>query len=544
MPSPPHQPRPFTHAVRVVAFFTAISRFGGLIRDVATARIFGSTPLNSAFAFAFLLPSITRRLVGAGALAAAFIPEYASLDQHDPQRAPRFASLALALVAIASTALTLLAEAAILAALLLLPRDPERTTTLALTALMLPYIPLVCASAILGAMLQVHHRFGPSAASPVILNTAILATVAAAYFLLDLSPSATAYAVAAAIVLSGIAQVAWCASILRAHTAWTRDFSPAADNARRAARNFLPTLLGLGSLHINTAADGAIASVPLLLGPTILGFTYPLDDLSSGLLSATQRLYQFPLGVFGIAVATAVFPALSRAAPADPRAFTDLLRRGLRLSLFISLPASAGLLLVGEDLARILFKSQHFTEAAVVRCGALITGYATAVWAYSANQVLARACFAKGDTRAPMRTAIACAALNIALNLALVWVPAIGETALAWSTAIAAIAQAAMLAAAARAHTDDAALLDREARRAIIAIAACAGAMTAAVALTLALLPHTPAAEPSAARSALRLAAALAVGLASYAALALAARRPEPRWLLRPSAHEPADPSR
>ena len=535
--------RSFFDAVRVVAFFTLISRFGGLFRDVATARVFGSTAVNSAFAFAFMVPNVFRRLFGEGALSAAFIPEYAALDQNDPERARRFASLTVALVTLITAAITLLLEAALLVAVLALPPEPERRLMLLLTMLMLPYMPMVCVAAVLGGMLQVHNRFGPSAASPVILNTFIILATVAAYLFFDLTPAQTAYVVAVAVLLSGLAQVFWSLSILRAHVRWTRVFSGVRDSIRRVLKRFVPVLIGLGALQINTMVDGFIATWPLLVGPTLLGFAYPLDEATNGLLSNTQRLYQFPLGVFGVAVATAVFPALSRAASHDLHLYTNTLRRGLRLSLFIALPASFGLLMVGEDLARVLFKGGNFTEAGVVRSGAIVTGYAVAVWAYSANQVLARAFYARGDTATPMRIALWCVLLNFLLNISLIWVPWIGETALAWSTAIAAVVQTVLLARRARAITSDGALLDSPTRRAALGILTIAALMSAAVLLTLLLLPDPHTTEHNVRWSAVRLASAVAVGIAAYMTLARLTSRPELRWLVsRRAADEPAAP--
>ncbi len=160
-------------------------------------------------------------------------------------------------------------------------------------------------------------------------------------------------------------------------------------------------------------------------------------------VSFAQRLYQFPLGVFGIAVATAIFPALARQA-ADPEAFTDILRRGLRLVVFIGLPASAGLMLVGKPLATVILQGGDFSADDSARVAFVLMGYATAVWAYSMIHVLTRAFYAVGNAKTPVKIAVSMVGLNLILNCTLIWTP-LREAGLAWSTAICATLQAAML---------------------------------------------------------------------------------------------------
>ncbi len=202
-------------------------------------------------------------------------------------------------------------------------------------------------------------------------------------------------------------------------------------------------------LQLNTLLDGFIASWPTMFGPTILGFEYPLAEGSMAKLSWAQRLYEFPLGVFGIAVATAIFPALSRLA-SDDAAFAETLRRGVRLVLFIGLPASVGLMLVATPLAATILEGRAFTAEDSRETAWILLGYAPAVWAYSLNQVLVRGFYAKGDSMAPVRIAMGLVGLNLLLNLVLIWTP-LRTAGLAWSTAICAALQSLWLMALAHA---------------------------------------------------------------------------------------------
>ncbi len=540
-PPRPHDAGGFFAAVRVVAFLTLISRFAGLVRDVVLARIFGDTAIGSAFAFAFLIPNLFRRLFGEGALTAAFLPEYAALSNADPDAADRFASLTAGLLMLVTGAITVVGIALLLFLRAISPDDPDRAFMLTLAAIMLPYMPLICAVATVGAILQVHGRFAPMASAPVILNAVMIAAALLVYGPLGWSAINTAYLVSAAVVVSGAFQLAWTLLAARRFVRWKRGYDTVRDSTRRMLRRFVPGVLGLGTLQLNTLLDGVIASWPVLVGPTIFGVLYPLDDASNAILSYTQRLYQFPLGVFGIAVATAVFPLLSRVAK-NPIDFAHTLRRGLRLSIFIGLPASAGLLLVRDDLTFVLLQGENFSVEGARRASLVLAGYAPAVWAYSVNQLFVRAFYAKGDTLTPVKVAVSTMFLNLALNLSLIWIPGMRESALAWSTAISATIQTIWLARLTRVKLLDAPLLDNDTRRALARIALFTLAMAAAVYAAVSLYPAPDVGAEALTHTAAlaRLVVAVLVGGAAFAGLALAFKAQELRWLIhRPGSAKP-----
>ena len=427
--------REFQRHARTVTLLTLASRLGGLARDAAMSRVFGAGPLMDAFAFAFMTPNLFRRLFGEGALSAAFLPEYTRWTDRDPQVAQRLAWIVVGGATIVVSGLVILAE---IAAAALAASGSLEPFAARLLAIMLPFAPLVCLTALLGAMLQAHHRFGPTAAAPIVLN---LLLVAAAIAAIGLGPEEGITLAAVAVLLAGFGQVLWSLLALRrvAPISAGRPSGEASAAARRVARLALPMILGLGVLQLNTLLDGFIASWPTMFGPTILGFEYPLAEGSMAKLSWAQRLYEFPLGVFGIAVATAIFPALSRLA-SDDEAFADTLRRGVRLVLFIGLPASVGLMLVATPLTATILQGRAFTAEDSRETAWILLGYAPAVWAYSLNQVLVRGFYAKGDSMAPVRIAMGLVGLNLLLNVVLIWTP-LRTAGLAWSTAICAVLQ-------------------------------------------------------------------------------------------------------
>lgn len=533
MPEPPpatsgpeQSHRALSGAVRVVSGMTLLSRLGGLVREVLVARIFRDTAIGSAFAAGFAIPNMFRRLFGEGALSAAFIPEYTRAYKADPEAAGRLASLTVRTLLLATTALTVVIELCLLLALWIVPATPGRTLSFELIMLMLPFMPLVCVAAILGGMLQVHGRFAPAASGPIILNSII--TVAGLYFLIAgrMGDAIVAFWLGVATVVSGLTQCLWFLRLLRPYARWARQFEDARPRARAMFGRFIPALVGMGTLQINTFMDVLIAMWPIWVGATILGRAYPMDDRSNVILTAAQRLYQFPLGVFGIAVATAVFPLLARHAD-EPAHFVQTLRRGLRLSLFIGLPASIGLILVRSNLTTVLYGgSRGFSPEAVERAAAVLAGFAPGVWAYSINHVFTRAFYAKGDTKTPMRVAIAMVVLNLVLNCVLMW--PLREAGLAWATSITAMVQALVLGSMCRRFAPGQ-LLDSEAVPGIGRVLGAAAAMGVGVYTLRRLLP-----EPmSWFGHALSLAALCGAGGVLYLGSAALLRCHELGWLLR-----------
>lgn len=543
----------FAAALRIVSGLTLASRFAGLARDVITARLFGDTGLGSAFRAAYAIPNLFRRLFGEGALSAAFIPQYTTLDRTDPRAAGALASLIISALLVVTGAITVLIEVALVLRLLLAPADAALTMSIALVALMIPMMPMVCLAAILGGMLQVHGKFGVPAAGPIILNAFQIA-MAGVFLALGVSadmdqttnaftimghgvtPTHAAYGVAVAALVASVAQVAWSWSALRGKVRWKRSFDDARTHGAIVLKKFIPVMLGLGTLQLNTMLDTVIAMWPKWVGPTMFGAPVPLDESSNAVLSYTQTLYQFPLGVFGIAVATAAFPLLARTAH-DPSAFASTLRRAVRLSLFIAAPATLGLLLVRHDLVQTIFGGPGgFSQDGLERSAAVLSGFSLGVWAYSVNHVITRAFYARGDTRTPMIVAVAMVALNLTLNLTLIW--SLKEAGLAYATATSATTQCLILTllCAIKLKVKP---LDRATVLGCLRIVACVAIMSGAVvglyaawdAVGPALWGDAPNAGKAWIWTAIRLASAVVVGGGSYAIAAIVLRAPELRWL-------------
>ncbi|MBL8745980.1 MAG: murein biosynthesis integral membrane protein MurJ [Phycisphaerae bacterium] len=463
---------------RTFAGLTLVSRVLGLARDAILARLFGVTALGTAFAIAFQFPNTFRRLFGEGALSAAFIPEYAQLLKRDPGLAARFSSLVVAVMTAALGAVVVIMELALFAALVGMELPENGRRAVVLLALMLPFMPTVCLTAILGGMLQTHGRFAAQAGAPIVLNLCMIAAALVGSRALGWSAESTALAVAASVSVAGVIQTLWCLHDLRSNVTWSRAFDGVRGPAARMFRRMLPVIVGLGALQVSTLIESwVIVAWPIYQGGTILGSPYPLDVGAGAALTNAQRLYQFPLGIFGIALATAAFPALARLAD-EPARFAATLRRSIRLAAFIGLPATAGLIWVSSDLVSVVYEGGAISAADAARIARCLVNYAALVGTYSVTHVLTRAFYAKGDTGLPTKVSLVTIVLSLGLSVALMW--PMKESGLAMGSSLAAVVQ--LLALGWLAHrrlSPDRRLLDRGTAASIARSALATGMMLA-----------------------------------------------------------------
>lgn len=469
--SAPPAGRRFIANAAIVGGLTFLSRITGLIRDSLLGSAFGVSGVAAAFTMGFLVPNLFRRLFGEGALSAAFIPHYTDLRKQNPELAKRFASLCLSLMAVGLGALTLLGELVIWGLMEFRDWHPDTALALRLTAVMLPYMPLICLVAVIGGVLQVHGRFGAPAAAPVMLNVVMTAAILWATWGIDVTAdtphlASAAHFVAWSVVIAGLVQLVWQVVGLLRVTPLSATFTGTGPTARSMLAMMLPMLVGLAVFQLNTFMDSLIAFALAAqdggdAGFRVLGryIEYPMHEGAVAALAYAQRLYQFPLGVFGIAVATAIFPALAAAAgegakdAANPgEAFARILRQGLRLTMFIGLPAGVGLILLRVPLTRLVYERGAFTPEDTQRVAMIVAAYSSSIWAYSMTHVLTRGFYALKDSRTPLRISMAMMALNFLLNVTLIW--PLGVVGLAFSSATTAVGQVVLLLLAVRRRVD------------------------------------------------------------------------------------------
>ncbi len=536
--------------LRVVSGLTLVSRILGLARDATLAHFLGATQglVMSAYSTAFMYPNLLRRLFGEGALSAAFIPVFTEyLERGDRKAAGRFMSLMVALLVVLLAAVTLVVEGGFLMLRYLSEGSPKWHLIFGLAAVMFPFGIAICVVALLQAALNCCRHFVMPALGPLVLNLFIIGGAVAGGLALPADPAMQAYVIAGAILAAGLVEVAIQVPALGRHGLALR---PAWDlghaGVRRVARAVGPTILAFGILQINAFVDSNIAYLLMSPGPARPAFelagtevAYPMALGAPAILYYGQRLYNFPLGVFGIALATVLFPVLSRQAVRKDRAgMARTASHALRLSIFVGLPAGVGLVLVAEPLLRLWLNHGRFASdpEAVPRTVLVAQLYATGIWAFCANHIFLRAFYAMKDLRTPLRLALAAAALNLALNLVLIW--PLAEGGLAVATVVAAGAQTAVLAALMNRRFAELAWrpILASAARTVLATALMGAAAWAAmdwVAPALALQGR--------AESAARLALGLAAGLGTFAAAAWALRMSELRDLLARRGPEPTE---
>jgi putative peptidoglycan lipid II flippase len=402
----------FLRSARVVSLLTLISRVSGFARDISFGYFFGATGLASAFAVAFTVPNLFRRLFGEGALSAALIPVLAKrLHEEGEAAGAVLTGRVFTWLAVVVSALVLLGEGLLLALWWLLPLEGPAGLTLAMTALLLPYAVFICLVAAAGGVLNVRGRFAVPASAPILLNLVLIATLFGANAFRPEAPVWRIWVLAWAVLVAGVLQLIMQLRALRAADFGARwSFDHRDPGLRAIATAMLPMIVGLAAVQINTLGDTivALACVPHAGAPAVLYYA--------------QRLYQFPLGVFSLAFATAVFPTLSAHAAADDHAgLRDALVKSVRVVFFVGVAATLGLIVTAEPLVQGLFERGEFTAQDTQRVSLTLAAYAAGVWAYGLNHIVIRGFYAMGDRSTPMRVAVVMVVVNLGLNLTLVW---------------------------------------------------------------------------------------------------------------------------
>lgn len=441
--------------IRVTSFGTLASRLLGMMRDMATAALFGLSGggVIDAFVIAFRIPNFFRRLFGEGALAASYLPVLSQKLADDRAAAWQLASVVLIWLSVILAVIVMAAEICCLVLWNLAGDRSGMTLLLGLTATMMPYLFFICLAAQVSGTLHALAHFSAPALAPTLLNLCWLIAVWLIAPRFPLSKELQAHIVAWAVLTAGVLQLAAQLPVLWSF-GFRFDYNWAASREAvwRIAASLLPMVLGLAITQLNTLCDSLLAwalaaadagPVPWLGGAV----NYPMRTGAAAAIYYGERLYQFPLGLLGMAVATVIFPALSRhAARGQHDRLADDLTLGLRLVLFLGVPAGAGLVLLSDPLARLLFEHGEFTADDSTRVARMIACYGLGVWAYCALPVMVRGFYALGDLRTPVKAGLAAMIFNLAFNLMLLW--PLAEAGLALATSLAAFFQLAWLTAA------------------------------------------------------------------------------------------------
>ncbi len=439
--SPVSGARHLLRSTATVGGFTFLSRILGFARDVILARYFGAGPVMDAFFVAFKIPNFFRRLFAEGAFSQAFVPVLGEVHTHQGHVETR------RLIAETSGTLGLILIAFSVLGILLAPyfidlfapgfaNDPA-THRLAteLLRLTFPYLFFIALTALAAGAMNVHGRFAVPAATPILLNLSLIAAALWLSQLFAVPVLALGLGVLAAGFLQFLFQLPFLGRLkllARPRWAWKRE------SVQQIFHLMLPALFGASVMQINLLVDTAIAS---FLSPGSVSWLYYSD-----------RLMEFPLGVFAIALGTVILPGLTRAhARRSPQEFSQLIDTAMRLVVLLALPAAIGLGVLAGPLIVTLFRYGAFSRFDARMSEASLMAYALGLIGFTAVKILAPGFYAQQDTRTPVRIAILAISANLAFN-ALIVIPWVMEgwpaphAGLALSTSLAALLNALLLA--------------------------------------------------------------------------------------------------
>ncbi len=412
-------------AAGIVGSATLLSRLMGYARDMVMSWAFGTGLAADAFYVAYRIPNLLRELLAEGSMSAAFIPVFTeTLTKESKESARHLANAVFARLLVILAVLTLLgiifAPFVVKAIAWGFKADPDKyATTVMLTRIMFPYLLFIGLAALAMGMLNSLRSFLAPALSPVMLNIMTISSVLLSLWLLP-NPI---YGVAVGVVLGGLFQFLIQVPGLRKQGMMMRpEFQPSHPGVAKVGRLALPIMLSSSVTQVNIFVSTILASF-LATG----SITY---------LFYGMRFIHFPLGIFGIAIATAVLPTMSaQAARSETEAFRETLSLGLRLVFFIMFPAMAGLIVLRVPIVNLLLEHGQFDRISTAGTAAAILYYSIGLWAFAGVRIVAQAFYSLQDTKTPVKIAALAMTANILLSIVLMGPLAHGGLALATSLA-------------------------------------------------------------------------------------------------------------
>jgi len=396
-------------SIATVGGFTLISRALGFIRDILIAGVLGAGAGADAFFVAFKLPNLFRRLFAEGAFSMAFVPMFAGqIEAKGKADAQQFAEAALSILFWTLLGFVIVVELAMPWVMMglapgFIGNPAKFDLAVELTRITFPYLLLISLVSLMAGVLNSLGRFAAAAATPILLNLCLIGAILGLANFTETPSHALAWGVAAA----GVAQGIWLYAACGREGVWLRLPRPRlTQEVKVLLKRMAPVAVGAGIYQINLVIDTVIAS---LLPTGAISYLFFAD-----------RVNQLPLGVIGVAVGTALLPLLSRQLRAgETQAANHSQNRALEISLLLTLPAAAALMVIAEPLIRVLFERGAFGLAESQATAAALAVYAIGLPAYVLVKALAPGFFARGDTATPVKISVACLLLNLVLNLLL-----------------------------------------------------------------------------------------------------------------------------
>jgi putative peptidoglycan lipid II flippase len=414
-----------SRAAGTVGFYTFLSRILGLVRDIVVARYFGAGMAADAFFVAFRIPNLLRRLFAEGSLTIAFIPVFTEyLAKRSKADAFELARAVMTLLSAALAVVTILGV--VLAPWIVRIQafgfggsGAKYDLTVLLTRITFPYILLISLVAFFMGILNSLRHFAAPAAAPILLNVGIIAST------VWISPHfpQPVMGVAIGVIIGGVLQLAlqipW---VLNKGVSLVPSWSPGHPAVKRIGLLMLPAIFGSAIYQLNQFVGTLLASF--------------LPEGSVSWLYYADRMVEFPLGVFAIAVSTAALPSLSKqAAGREMDEFRNTLRHALSLVFFITIPSMAGLIALRKPLIELFFERGAFDAFSTDMTALALLCYTVGLWAFSGNRVMVSAFYALQDTKTPVKVAAVAMVAHLVFSLILMGPLKHGGLALALSSA-------------------------------------------------------------------------------------------------------------
>ena len=395
----------------IVSGMTLVSRVLGLVRDVVFARYFGATIVMDAFIVANRIPNMLRRFFAEGAFSQGFVPVMAQYrEKNDHHEARQLVDAVAGTLGLGLFIITLIGVvAAPLLVFVVAPGfvgdDGRFDLATLMTRFTFPYLFFVSLTAFAGGILNTYGRFGAPAFTPVILNVVLIASA------IWLSPRVAepGMALAYGVLLAGVAQLLFQIPFLaKIHAIPRPAWRPKHEGVRRIGKLMVPAIFGSSVAQVNVLVGGVIAS---MLGVGKISLLYYSD-----------RLMEFPLGLFSIALATVTLPHLSRQhATASVEGFSRTVDWSMKLVFLIATPAAVGLLVLAEPLVATIFYGGEFSALDVQMTALSLQAFSIGLIGFSLVKILAPAYFAREDTKTPVKVGLIALVVNFVLSVSLAW---------------------------------------------------------------------------------------------------------------------------
>jgi putative peptidoglycan lipid II flippase len=505
-------------AAGLISALTLLSRFLGVVREQVFAALLGVGLHADAFQIAFRIPNLLRDLLAEGALSAAFVPTYARvLAEKGRPEAHRFASKLLTFLGVILGALVLVGIATAWPIVTHLapgfddvPGKAELTVLL--TRVMMPFLALVSFAAVAMGMLNAEERFGLPALAPATFNVVTI-TWGVILWMLGLPPSQVALGWALGTLLGGAGQfLIQLPGLRREGWRFHPEWAPRDEGLKRVGALMAPATVGLAAVQINIFVNSYFAS-------------YEAGAVAC--LNYAFRILYLPIGIFGVALGTVATTGLAKSAAAgDHESLRGTLRQSAGMAAFLTIPATAGLMVLATPIVRLLYERGAFAARpdATTRTAAALFLYALGLVAYTGVKVLAPAFYALGTPRVPLIASAAAVLTNLVVNVTLF--PTVGFRSVALGTSLGAWVNVLLLAL----------LLERRvgglraAGRGLPSMVLAAGGMAAAARVVASLLESSVGTHGLRAQALVGLVPVI-VGVGVYAAASAVLRIPEGRSL-------------